>query len=200
MEIEGSSNNQFFRNHYAHVMMSVMGLLLFMLIAVSSLLYQTSHRPLPSFVAEQQDHNKMQLTPFTEPNLLSDALLRWASTAATLAYTFDFVNYNDQINLARPYFTDAGWVDYINSIRGLISTIVKNQLFVNGVVAGTPIISNQGDIFGRGYAWRVQIPFLVTYQTAESQTKRNYFVVLTLVKVSTAVNKYGVGIDQFVMV
>jgi intracellular multiplication protein IcmL len=126
--------------------------------------------------------------------------LRWASKAATVAYTFDFVNYNTQTAAARPYFTEDGWQDYLNSVNNLINTIVQNQLFVNGVVSGAPVISNQGNIPGRGYVWRVQIPFLVTYQSANTTSKQNYFVIISIVKVPTYVNKQGIGIDQFVMV
>lgn len=194
-----TSNHEFYREHYGHVLMALLGLLLFMLIAAGSLLYQTSHRPLPLYIAQQADGQKMQLTPFTEPNLLSDTLIRWSAKAATLAYTFDFVNYNKQINAVRPYFTDAGWNDYVASVSKLIQTIVKNQLFVNGVVSGAPVISNEGEISGKGYVWRVQIPFLVTYQTAETQTKRKFVVVITLVRVPTNINPQGIGIDQFVM-
>jgi len=82
----------------------------------------------------------------------------------------------------------------------LISTIVQNQLFVNGVVSGPPVISNQGPLPGKGYTWRVQIPFLVTYQSANTTTKRSFYVVITIVQVPTNINPQGIGIDQFVMV
>lgn len=193
-------NNDFFRNHYHHVIICVIGLLFLLIIVLAILFYQVMNRPLPQFNAVQGDGKTMLLIPNEQPNLLPDTILRWASKAATVAYTFDFVNYNSQTAAVRPYFTEDGWQDYLNSVNSLINTIVQNQLFVNGVVAGAPVISNQGNIPGRGYVWRVQIPFLVTYQSANTTSKQRYFVIISIVKVPTNVNKQGIGIDQFVMV
>lgn len=193
-------NTDFYREHYHHVIMGVMVLAVLMMIALGVVFYQLLNRPLPQFNAAGPDGKTMLLIPYDEPNLLPDTILRWASKAATSAYTFDFVNYNKQTAAARPYFTEDGWNDYMNSVKGLINTIVNNQLFINGVVSGTPVISNQGPLPGRGYVWRIQIPFLVTYQSANYSTKRTFFVVLTVVQVPTSVNKQGIGIDQFVMV
>lgn len=193
-------NNDFFRNHYHHVIICVIGLLFLLIIVLAILFYQVMNRPLPQFNAVQGDGKTMLLIPNEQPNLLPDTILRWASKAATVAYTFDFVNYNSQTAAVRPYFTEDGWQDYLNSVNSLIKTIVQNQLFVNGVVAGAPVISNQGNIPGRGYVWRVQIPFLVTYQSANTTSKQRYFVIISIVKVPTNVNKQGIGIDQFVMV
>ncbi|MBX3708608.1 MAG: DotI/IcmL/TraM family protein [Gammaproteobacteria bacterium] len=193
-------NNDFYREHYHHIIIGIMGLIVLMMIVVGIVFYQILNRPLPQFNAAQTDGKRTLLIPYDEPNLLPDTILRWASKAATVAYTFDFVRYNAQIAAARPYFTENGWQDYLRSVNKLITTIVQNQLFINGVVSGVPVISNQGPLPGKGYVWRIQIPFLVTYQSANLTTKRSFFVVLSIVRVPTSVNKQGIGIDQFVMV
>lgn len=192
--------NRFYRKHYAHFFWGSMFITLILLAVIGFVLYQAYHRPLPVFSAIQPNGEKMFLTAYQEPNLLPDTIVRWASKATTNAYTFDFLRYNNQLAQARPYFTAAGWQDYLISVDPLITTIVQNQLFVNGIVNGTPVISNQGDLPGRGYVWRVQIPFLVTYQTANAPTQVKFIVVVTIVRVPTNINPQGIGIDQFVMV
>jgi intracellular multiplication protein IcmL len=194
--------NTFYCNHYHQVIAALIGLLIVLIIIVNVVFYQMVHRPEPKFYASLAGSNQglRQLTYFKEPNLLSSTILRWASKAATIAYTFDFVSYQQQIAQARPFFTDAGWQDYLASVKPLINTIVQNQLFVNGVVSGTPVISNEGPLPDVEYAWRVQIPFLVVYQSANRTSPREYFVALTIVRVPTTVNPEGIGIDRFVMV
>lgn len=192
-------NNDFYRNSYNSIITALIVEIVVLLILVSVVLYQIFHRPLPLFTAATPKGQRMQLIASTEPNLLSSTLIRWASKAAVAAYTFDFVNYNKEIALARPYFTESGWQDYQSSVSGVIGVITQNQLFVNGVVSGTPVISNQGELPGRGYTWRIQIPFLVTYQSAEQTSQQSYIVVLTVVKVPTTQSPTGIGIDQFVM-
>lgn len=193
-------DNDFYRLHYYQFIYLLMGLFGFMILVLAFVLYQVYNRPLPQFNAIQPDNKKMILIPYKEPNQLPDTILRWASKAATTAYTFDFLNYNRQISAARIFFTNDGWQSYLNSVSGLINRIVAGQLFVNGVVSGTPVISNQGELPRAGYSWRVQIPFLVTWQSANQIRRDNYTVVLMIVKVPTNVNPAGIGIDQFIMV
>lgn len=200
LEQYAPQDNDFYRNHYHQILLGLIGLIVLTMIALGVLFYQIMHRPLPQFNAVQPDGKRMLLIPYEEPNLLPSTILRWASKAATVAYTFDFVSYNQQTAAARPYFTEDGWNDYLSSVNKLINYIVENKLFVNGVVSGPPVISNQGPLPGKGYVWRVQIPFLVTYQSENTTNKRNFFVVLSIVRVPTNINKQGIGIDQFVMV
>lgn len=194
--------NSFYRDHYHHVLMGVMGLMVLLIATVGFVMYQMTHRPLPVFTAYQKDDPSKQLPliPYTEPNLLPETIIRWASKAATLAYTFDYNFYKQQLAEVKPYFTSAGWQVYVNSVERLLDTIIANRILVNGVVSGTPVISNQGPLPGRGYTWRVQIPFLVTYYYASGPVQRNFYVVITIVRVPTSTNPQGIGIDQFVMV
>lgn len=193
-------DNEFYRKYYYKIILSTMGVIGFLILLVVFIMYQMYSRPLPVFAAYTPKGEKMQLSEFNEPNLLPDTLIRWASKAATVGYTFDFVNYRKQIDAVKPYFTDDGWIDYQNSLVSLLNTIVQNQLFVNGVVAGPAVISNEGPLPGKGYTWRIQIPFLVTYQSANTSSQQRFYVIITIVRVPTSVNPQGIGIDQFVMV
>ncbi|HLB42393.1 MAG TPA: DotI/IcmL/TraM family protein [Gammaproteobacteria bacterium] len=191
--------NNFYHRHFHHIIIGVIISIIVMMVLIVLVLYQTSHIPLPVFLAVQSNEQRMELKSYEEPNLLPDTILRWASKAATIASTYDFSNYNNQLAVARPYFTESGWSSYQRSVTRLINAIVANQLVVNGIVTGTPVISNQGPL-GVDYAWQVQMPFLVAYQPASAPPyQRSYFVVLTIVKVPTSSNPQGIGIDQFVM-
>jgi intracellular multiplication protein IcmL len=194
-----SQSTQYYQDYYHVFIIGAMGIIVIILIATSFLVYQLHHRPVPLFYAVQPNGYQRVLTAYEEPNFLPDTILRFASKAATTAYTFVFSNINNNLALAKPYFTEAGWTSYRASVDGLISGVVKNQLFVDGIVSGVPVISNQGVLPAKGYTWRVQIPFLVVYQSANTTTTRKFIVVVTLVKVPTYVNPRGIGVDQFVM-
>lgn len=192
--------NKFYRDYYSQLILFSMVLSGVMMLIIGILFYELYTQPLPNFQAEQPNDKRMELTPFTEPNLRADTLLKWASKAATIAYTFDFVNYAAQLEAMRPYFTEDGWRDFYNVIDGPIRDARAKQLFVNGIVTGMPIIKNQGPLPGKGYSWRIQIPFLVTYRSANSERSLSYYIVMTLVPVPTYINPQGIGIDQFLMV
>lgn len=195
----GEQPYDFYREHYSNFLI-MLTLLIILMIAMSSVvLYQITHRPVPPYTAVAADGKKMSLMAHDEPNLLPATILRWASKAAVAAYTFDFANSDKELAAVRPYFTEAGWESYQSSIADLIASIKQNQLFVSGVVVGAPVISNEGDLTGSGYTWRVQLPFLVTTQSAETTSSKNFTVTLTIVKVPTQINPTGIGLDQFVM-
>ncbi len=199
MVANNNNGNEFYRMHSQKVLIVLIICLIFMLIMVGVLLYQLKNRPVPPFVAVSPDGQKMILKSYNDPNLLSSTLIKWASKAAVAAYTYDFYNYPKQLALAQPYFTEAGWVSYRQSIQGLIDTITTNKLFVNGVVSAPPVISNQGSLGDYDRVWRIQIPFLVTYQSSENTTNSSYMVTLMIVKVPTTENPAAIAIDQFVM-
>jgi intracellular multiplication protein IcmL len=191
--------NMFYRDYYPHIIFLLVVAILVMLGIGLLVMYQVFHRPQPHFYAATPDGHRMILLAHDEPILVPHTLIEWASKAAVAAYTFDFYNYPKQIEDARYYFTDSGWADYQNSVAGLLGTIAQNKLFVNGVVSEPPVISNQGPLPGKGYVWRVQVPFLVTYQSAETTSQQRFTIMINIVRVPTNVNPEGIGVDQFIM-
>jgi intracellular multiplication protein IcmL len=196
---EGSEKNLFYRDYYQQVIYFLIIAILGIFCAAGLLFYQLTHRPMPQFSAVMPDGRGMILNSYDEPNLTSTTIVRWASKAAVAAYTFNFVDYNAQIGLASPYFTPGGWSAYQDAIGGVISKVVKGQLFVYGVVTNPPVIVNQGLRVGHGYSWHMQVPFLVTYQSSEQAQSLDYYVILTMVKVPTTVNPDAIGIESFEM-
>ncbi len=199
MKQENAEKGREYIQYYHYFIISLIVAIFLILLLLVLVLYQVQHRPLPQFNAVAPTGAEMALNPSDMPNLSSNTLVQWATKAAVAAYTFDFVNYNKQTALARPYFTTAGWSQYVSSIGGLIQAIRQNQLLVNGVVTGAPVIANQGELPGQGEVWRIQMPFLVTYQSADGVSKKAFTVMVTIVRVPTWKNPAAIGIDQFVM-
>jgi intracellular multiplication protein IcmL len=193
-------NNDFYRNYYHYTIMLLMVLIVLLIAAIGLVMYQLFNRPLPAFTAIDPERKEMTLSPYTEPNLLPDTILRWASKAVITAYNFDWVNYEAQVGLSRPFFTDDGWDSFLNSINPVIANVRQGQLIVTGVVSGTPVISNHGALPGLGETWRVQIPFIVTYQAGSVLSPRNFMVTLNIVRIPTGRNPQAIGINEFYMV
>jgi intracellular multiplication protein IcmL len=191
-------DNEFYRLYQPRFLIVLMGAIIVTMIWAGIVVFQVYHRPFPSFHAITPTGQRLMLQPQDLPNLTPATILRFASKAAVAAYTFDFVNYRGQIGAARTYFTNGGWDNYTASVAQVVKGIAANKLFVTGVVNGTPVISNQGELNGV-YSWRVQLPFLVTYQSAQSSQQSKYTVLITIVRVPTTSDPLGIGIDQFVM-
>lgn len=189
----------FYQKNYQTFVIILAFAIILMLLLVTTVLYQITHAPLPTFTALDPKGQNLALEVHEEPNFLPGTLTRWASKAAVAAYTFDFANYNKQLAALQPYFTEAGWINYKNSISSLIESVAQNQVFISSVVVGAPVIISQGGLDVNGYSWRIQMPFLVTTQSAETSRSKSYILTLTVVKVPTSTNPVGIGIDQFIM-
>lgn len=190
--------NAFYRDNYHYFLYGLSVVLVLVLIAVFVTYHLLNTRPLPVFYAKQADGKTMRLTSTTEPNLLPSTIIRFASKAAVGAYTFRFNSAMEQISQVRPFFTKTGWDAFQLSAQSLVKYVVENRLMVSGVVVGTPVISNQGELPGLGYVWRIQIPFLVSFQTENRVSKRRYMISISIVRVPTSINPQGIGIEQFV--
>jgi intracellular multiplication protein IcmL len=196
--LKEAHDNNFYKVYQPRFVIVLMGAIVVTMIWVGIVVFQVYRRPLPTFYAIQPNGQKMMLQPQDTPNLTPETILRFASKAAVAAYTFDFVNYKSEIGAVRPYFTSAGWNGYTESVAQVIKGIAASKLFVSAVVSAPPIIANQGEV-GGVYSWRIQVPLLVTYQSAQSSEKSKYTVLITLVRVPTTIDPIGIGIDQFVM-
>lgn len=186
--------NGFYKQWIPFLYWGFLGVLLLQLLFSGVFFWQFSHQKLPLMEAVSKEGNKFQLVPHEDPSLIPSILLQWASKAAVAAYTFDFVRYPQQIEFAHKWFTDSGWNDYQASLKVLIQTISSRQLFVNSVVSAPPVIALTDET-----GWSVQLPFLVTYQSSDKMTRKNFLVKMKIVKVSTNLNPEGMGIAGFVM-
>lgn len=132
------------------------------------------------------------------PNETTNVILDWAKEAATAANTFDFYNYNDVLKKIRPYFTDAGYQNYINAIRPKIKQVVQKRMVVSSVPLGTPVILKEGKIVGDLYAWQVQFPMLVTYESQAGTDVQKVTVTLLIAQVPTIESPKGIGIASYI--
>ncbi len=193
------AENEWYYQNLPRMMLGLLASIVLLLVLSLIVFYEVMHRPLPTFTAKSNKGAMLSLVAHDSPNLMSTTLLQWASKATVAAYTFDFVNYDKQIANSRRYFTATGWRDYQLSVKPLIESIVQKQLFVNGVVYAPPVIANQINLGDGRQTWEIQLPFLVTYQSAEKITRNTFLVRLTVTRVPTSTQPTGIGIEKFVM-
>lgn len=195
--------NDFYRDNYRRIVIALF-LLLFVILAQAGVIYYLlTHRPLPVYFATTNNGRVMRIlpvVPLDEPNVPNSTLLQWATDAASSAFTYDFVNYRAQLQKSSVYFTTSGWrafLQELESSRNLLA-VQSKRLVLSAVVTKAPVILEERVINGR-YTWRVQMPMVITYQSANESTSSNTTVTLTISRVSTVNSPRGIGITQFVV-
>ena len=169
----------------------LMGLMLF---------YVLSHPPLPKYFATSIDGRITPLSALNEPNQADSAVLQWANQAAIAAFTYNFVNYRQELQASSGFFTAEGWQQFLSALEqsNNLDAVKAKKLIVSAVATRAPIILQKGLLNGR-WSWRVQMPLLVTYQSASEFSQQNNVVTMLITRVSTLNSPRGIGISQFVV-
>ena len=164
------------------------------------LLYMVTHPPEPKYFATSVNGRITPLVPFDEPNQSDSAILQWANQAAISSFSYNFVNYTDELQAASTYFTPDGWQQFVQALNdsGNLDQVKNKKLIVSAVATRAPIILQKGILNGR-FSWRIQMPILVTYQSASEFTQQNIVVTMLVTRISTLESPRGIGISQFVV-
>lgn len=130
------------------------------------------------------------------PNLTRPAVADWAAIAVTSAYTYNFLQYEEQFAKVRKYFTEAGWKDFIGAVKKNVLQARRDRLEVTAVKYATPIVTAEGDLNGVHY-WQVSVPIMISYKSAQTQVPVQYRVVnLFVERISPRLSPRGIGIAQ----
>ncbi len=131
--------------------------------------------------------------------LTQSAILTWAGKAATDAFTFDFVNFRQQLQNAAQAFTPDGWRSFLKALEDSrnLEAVRQKKLIVNAALQGAPVMLTEGVVNGV-YSWRIEMPIVVAYRSANEVQRQNLLVNMTVSRVPTLEFPEGVGITQFV--
>ena len=192
--------NEFYRDNYRRIVGVLLFTIIIIIILAGALIYLVTNPPPPRYFATDAQGRIIRLVPLDQPNLSPAALLQWANLAAVAAYTYDFVNYRQNLQAASNFFTPDGWTAFIQALNesNNLNAVIAKKLVVTAVATGAPTILQQGILDGR-YAWRVNLPMLVTYQSASQFTQQNVVVTMLITRVSALNSASGIGIAQFVV-
>ncbi len=162
--------------------------------------YIVSHPPAPKYFATSINGRITPLFALNAPNQSDSAVLQWANQAAIAAFSYNFVNYRSELQASSGFFTAEGWTQFLDALQqsNNLEAVKAKKLIVSAVATRAPIILQKGILNSR-YAWRIQMPLLVTYQSASEFSQQNTVVTMLVTRVSTLNSPRGIGIAQFVV-
>ena len=191
--------NSFYRDGQRKLIMimSISGLA--NLILAGILIFIITHPPAPKYFATSINGRITPLVALNAPNQSDAAVLQWANQAAMAVFSYNFVNYRSELVAASGFFTADGWAQFISALGSSnnLDAIKAKKLVVSAVATGAPVILQKGVLNGR-YSWRIQMPMLVTYQSASEFSQQNLNVTMLVTRVDTLNSPRGIGIAQFV--
>lgn len=194
------NRNDFYKDSYHKLVLILFTAILAIIGLVVAIVFLVMSRPSPTYFATTDSGRMIPLIPLNQPNLSDKALLQWTSQAVVSVYSYNFVNFREIFQNNEKYFTNDGWQEFLNALKASrnLETVKDKKLIVSAVLSGAPIISSK-NVFNGRYTWQIQMPVLVTYQSMSEQFNSSYLITLTIQRVSTLDNIYGVGISSFVV-
>ncbi len=191
--------NEFQKDAHHRVLIALLLSVILNFILGFAFVYLVEHPPAPQYFATTINGRITPLIPLDQPNMPPSTLLQWANSAAIAAYTYNFVNYRQELQSASEFFTPDGWNQFINALNSSnnLKSVIDKKLVVSAVATGAPIILDQGVLNGT-YTWTIQMPMLVTYQSASQVARQNVIVKMVVQRISTLNSARGIGISSFV--
>lgn len=197
------ARNAFYkRMHYlalAAFMLSVfvISFLLWMMI------YLINHPTHPLYFATDNVGRLIHIIPVDTPNMPPDAVVSWTVEAVQKSLSYDFINYRAQVQSVQKYFTRYGWQNYTRALQvnNNFLGLAQNKWIIIAQVVDQPKIITQGILSG-AYAWKFEMPVLVTFWSPPYDNKSKFTNALTvtvIVQRQEILQSYrGLGIVQIV--
>ncbi len=192
--------NFFYRDGYRKAMTGLLGSLALNIILITVTIVLAMSQTAPVYFATQADGSLVEIQPLDMPLVSDDMLLTWATRAAVSSYSFNFLDWQNDLQGVQQYFTSTGFKNFIDALQnsGNLDTVVAKRLVVQATVVDVPRVIQQGLIKGR-YAWKIQIPMLVKYISANEELRQPILVTLLVARVPTTQKPEGIAIAQFVV-
>ncbi|EPX83504.1 type IVB secretion system apparatus protein IcmL/DotI [Salipiger mucosus] len=151
------------------------------------------------YFATDTNGSLLPLTSLDQPVQSVNEVLSWSTDAITKAYTFSFANYRQQLQDARDAFTTEGWSGFQTALEesGNLRTVIANRFVTTAVPRGAPVVVSEGYLNGR-YAWKIEVPILVTYESANKSTTQDLIVQAVIVRRPELEHPKGIGIAQII--
>jgi intracellular multiplication protein IcmL len=120
--------------------------------------------------------------------------------AIQTSYSFDFVNFDQQIEKAAYYFTPAGYDMFLKSLKenNVKEDLLKNKIQVSLLPLQKPVYINGGN-FGNKEFWRYRLPVLVSYYNGNKPVLKKMKIEVLILRVPAYENPKGLAIAEFNM-
>lgn len=157
----------------------------------------------PLYFATDSVGRLIQITPVNRPNMTTDEVTAWAMEAVQSAYAYDHINFRSQLQGAQKYFTNYGWTKYMAALEAsnnLLALSQRKQIVLIKII-GKPKILAEG-ILGGAYAWKFEMPLLVTYWEPPYDEKSKFLnplMATVIIQRQPILQSYkGLGIIQLI--
>ena len=197
------TRNAFYRRLY-HLALAAFALSIIVIaILVTTLILVFKYDSQTFYFATDDVGRLIKIVPLDRPNMSDQELVAWVVESVQSALSFDYINYREELQNAEKYFTRYGWSQYMEklTLSNNLLAVTKRRMIARAQVVEPPKMLVRG-LLAHAYAWKFQMPVLVTYSEPPydgSKDFSNALQVTVIVQRQSILQSYkGLGIVQLI--
>lgn len=193
--------NHFYRRQYFLALALFLLNIVVIAVLIGVLIFLKRNPTRPVYFATDNVGRLIKVVPVNQPNMKLEEVMAWAQTAVENIYSYDFINYQSQMQFSQRYFQIYGWENYIQALTASNNLIAlkERRMVVVAKVVDRPTVIAQGILAG-AYAYKFTMPMLVTYMLPPYDEKSQFSNALTVTMViqrqPILQSDHGLGIVQ----
>lgn len=159
-------------------------------------------RPHPVYFAQTTDNRLMPMPPLNEPYITNEGILSWAVETVIKTFSLDFNHWQQDLMEVQPQFTPGAFAELAKSLKAAqtVDLVVSKRLSMTTINTQAPIIAARGINQHGRYAWRLNFPVLITYESSQGVVNvQKLMAHVTIERVSTLDNVRGIQISQLLL-
>lgn len=194
--------NFFYRDNYRRLIAILFFMIILTLLLGYWVIYLLMHRPEPRYFATNAQGGITPLYQLSSPGVSTDYILSWAARGASTAFTFNYVQYQEQLeDAANVYFTAQGGQQFLQQLENSndLKAVVAGKFVVTARPNAAPQLLWQGkvpsgDYKGR-YGWEIELPLQLIIQNCAQLNSRYIDVKMTVVRDSYLIDAQATHMD-----
>lgn len=194
------ARNALSRERYEFQLRLVYVLLGLLGVSMTANVYLGIQQPEYVYYALSSEGSITPVIPLESPIQSKEQVLSWTSEAVAKAFSMSFANYQSQLDESRFLFTSSGWDGFREALTRskMLETIIQQKLVSTAVPSQAPVIVSSGLSSDGRYAWRLEIPLIVSFDSASSVSSQNYMLEVQVQRVPETENPRGLAIGQII--
>lgn len=191
-------NNNLYRDHYRVALGGVLVMALLSVCLMGLFVWVSIDQQPAKYYATTTTGLIIPMRSLSEPVVRKPYLMQWASIVTRATYNLDALNYQQELDNVKPYFTAGGFDKFEGALKssGLLQKIIDKRLRMSAIVSGDPVIIREFTMYGR-YNWVVQLPLLVSLESASQHVRLHLMATMRIQRVPVLSSKEGIQISDY---
>lgn len=159
--------NAFYRDGYRFARLGMLILIVLNVLLGFSVFHKYMNPAPPRYFAATSDGRIINVHPLTDPAVTDSYVIQWTADAVRRSFSQDFIHWRRQLQDISQYYTPKGWSDFTQQMKSSnnLKTLVALKMVSNVQITGAPKVVQKA-VVGGHYAWKIEMPVLVTYSNA----------------------------------